>query len=152
MTAVSFAEAYRTHEFRVAIGATECPVTKVTGLNLGTTEAIDQYDSGSPVVRKVASGVVKFDPLVITRYVDGTPFDQFFQDWFSEMFQLNGPSGGSSVRRNGSIMVLRENIEEKRFTWVDGFVVSAKFADFEAGSANLWTQEVTIAHCGLSLA
>src|ERR1700754_835329 len=150
MAELTFTESYRTHGFAVEIEGTQCPVTKVTGLSEGTTDTIEQPDGGSPIVRKIASGVVKFDTLVIERNVDGSPFDKLFKDWFSEMFQLNGPSGGSSVRRNGAVIKLENGQEVLRFAFAEGWVKSSKFTDLEAGSANLFKQTLEIEHNGLA--
>ena len=125
------------------------PVTKVTGLTEGMTDTIEQPDAGSPFVRKIASGVVKFDTLVLERNMTGGPDDQLFKDWFNEMFQLNGPSGGSSVRRTGAIVKTENGQEVLRFTFIEGWVKSSKFADLEAGTANLFKQTVEIEHNGL---
>src|SRR5450631_4012720 len=103
MAEATFTESYRTHGFAIEIEGTQCPVTKVTGLNEGMTDTIEQPDGGSPVVHKIASGVIKFDTLVVERNMDGSRFDAFFQSWFGEMFQLHGSSGGSSTRRNGAV-------------------------------------------------
>jgi phage tail-like protein len=144
MAELTFAESYRTHGVAVEIEGTRCPVTKVTGLSEGSTDTIEQPDGGSPIVRKIASGVVKFDTLTIERNVDGSPFDEFFRVWFSEMFQLNGVSGGSSVRRNGAVIKLENGQEVMRFAFVEGWVKSSKFSDLEAGTANLFKQTVEI--------
>jgi phage tail-like protein len=146
---LTFNEAYRTHGFVLEIEGDRCPVTKVTGLSEGSTDTIEQPDGGSPVVRKIASGVVKFDTLVIERNMDGSPFDRLFQDWFREMFQLNGPSGSSSVRRNGAVIKLENAQEVLRFAFYEGWVKSSKFADLEAGTTNLFKQTVEIEHNGL---
>ena len=53
MAELTFKEPYRTHGFVVEIEGTRCPVTKVTGLNEGMTEAIDVHDGGSSFVRKI---------------------------------------------------------------------------------------------------
>jgi phage tail-like protein len=149
MAELTFQESYRIHGFALEIEGVSCPVTKVTGLSEGTTEMIDQPEGGSPVVRKIASGVVKFDPLVITRNMDGSPFDKLFQDWFKEMFQLSGPSGGSSVRRNGAVLKLENGVEVLRFAFYEAWVSSSTFADLEAGSTGLLTQEITMHHSGM---
>jgi phage tail-like protein len=146
---LTFSESFRTHGFAVEIEGTRCPVTKVTGLTEGMTDTIEQPDGGSPVVRKISSGVVKFDTLVLERNVDGTPQDQFFMDWFNEMFQLNGVSAGSSVRRNGAIIKLENGQEVLRFAFYEGWIKSSKFADLEAGSTNLFKQTIEIEHNGL---
>jgi phage tail-like protein len=152
MAELTFSESWRTHGFAVEIEGQRCPVTKVTGLSEGTTETIDQSDGGSPFVRKISSGIVSFETLVIERNMDGTPFDRVFQDWFSEMFALNGASGGSSKRRNGAVIKLENGEEVMRFLFFEGWVKSSRFADLEAGSTNLFTQEVQIEHNGLERA
>jgi len=146
---LTFNESYRTHGFAIEIEGTRCPVTKVTGLSEGSTDTIDQPEGGSNIVHKIASGVVKFDTLVIERNVDGSQFDKFFRDWFSEMFQLNGTSAGSSKRRNGAIIKLENGQEVLRFAFYGAWVKSSKFADLEAGSTNLFKQTCEVEHEGL---
>jgi phage tail-like protein len=146
---LTFNESYRTHGFAVEIAGTRCPVTKVTGLNEGMTDTIEQIEGGSTIARKIASGLVKYDTLVVERNMDGSEFDTLFQDWFGEMFQLNGTSGGSSVRRNGAVIKLEDGEEVLRFAFYEGWVKSSKFADLEAGSTNLFKQTVEIEHNGL---
>ncbi len=149
MAELTFKESYRSHGFAVEIEGRRCPVTKVTGLHEGMVDTIDQPEGGSNIVRKIAAGVVKFDPLVIERNMDGSTDDKFFKDWFSEMFQLHGNSRGSSVRRSGAIIKLENGQEVLRFAFYEGFVKSSKFADLEAGSNNLFKQTIEIAHNGL---
>lgn len=149
MAQLTFRESYRTHGFFVEIEGVRVSVTKVTGLNEGMTETIEQPEAGTNFVRKIASGTVKFDTLVIERNMVGGEEDEFFRTWFSDMFQLNGPSGFSSRRRNGSIVKLENGREVLRFTFHEGFVKSSKFADLEAGSANLFKQTIEIEHNGL---
>lgn len=155
MAELTFAESYRTHGFRIEIEGTSCQVTKVTGLNEGHTDVIEMASGGDAIVRKISSGIVKFDNLVVERDMDGSPDDAFFQAWFAEMFQLTGASGGSSIRRNGAVVKLdlvpgTPGLQEVvRFGFVEGFVVSSKFADLEAKSTNLFKQTVEIAHNGL---
>ena len=149
MAELTFNESYRTHGFVLEIEGTRVAATKVTGLGEGTAEAIEQVDGGSPFVRKIASGVVKFDPLVVERNVDGSPEDQVFRDWFREMFQLNGASPGSSARRNGAVIKLENGQEVLRFIFYEGWIKSSKFTDLEAGSANLFKQTVEIEHNGM---
>lgn len=149
MAELTFAEAFRTHGFRVEIEGTSCRATKVTGLNEGHTDVIEMASGGDSIVRKISSGIVKFDNLTIERDMDGTPEDQFFRDWFGEMFQLTGSSSGSSIRRNGAIVMEHDGEEKLRFGFVEGWIVSSKFADLEAKSTNLFKQTVEIAHNGL---
>jgi phage tail-like protein len=140
MAELTFQESYRTHGFLVEIGGEQCPVTKVTGLDLGSTDTIEQPDSGSPVVHKIASGVIKFSTLTLERNVDGSRFDAFFRTWFAEMFQLNGVTRTSSVRRDGSIIKLENGQEVLRFAFYGAWVKSSKFSDLEAGSSGLFKQ------------
>lgn len=149
MAALTFVESYRTHGFVIEIEGTRCPITKVTGLNEGHSETIEQMEGGSTIVRKIASGVTKFDTLVIERNVDGSANDGFFKDWFNEMFQLNGPRLGSSRRRNGAIIKLENGQEVFRFTFYEAWVKSSKFSDLEAGSNNLFKQTVELEHNGI---
>jgi phage tail-like protein len=149
MAELTFAESYRTHGFLVEIEGTSVQATKVTGLNEGHTDVVEMASGGDAIVRKISSGIVKFDNLVIERDMDGTSEDQLFRDWFSEMFQLTGTSHGSSIRRNGAIVKQHFGVEVARFGFVEGFIVSSKFADLEAKSTNLWKQTVEIAHNGL---
>ena len=62
---------------------------KVTGLSEGEYDTIEQPDGGSTHVHKVSSTKVKFEPLTIERYVDGSPEDKRFQDWLRETFNLS---------------------------------------------------------------
>jgi phage tail-like protein len=149
MAELTFHESYRTHGFAVEIEGRRCPCTKVTGLNEGSTDTIEQPEGGSTIVRKIASGVVKFDTLVIERDMDGSEFDGFFRDWFGEMFQLNGTSDGSSKRRNGAVVKLENGVEVMRFNFYEGWVKSSKLADLEAGTTNLFKQTIEIEHNGL---
>jgi phage tail-like protein len=149
MAELTFKESFRTHGFVVEIEGTRCPVTKVTGLNEGMTDTIEQSDGGSNIVRKISSGIVKFDTLVIERNMDGSEFDAFFKTWFGDMFQLNGTSSGSSVRRNGAIIKLENGQEVLRFAFYEGWVKSSKFADLEAASTNLFKQTIELEHNGL---
>ena len=149
MAELTFSEAYHTHGFAIEIEGTRCPLTKVTGLSEGHTDAIDMPEGGSNVVRKVAGGVIKFDTLVLERYMDGTEFDKFFQEWFKEMFQLHGTSSGSSKRRNGAIIKLENGKEVLRFAFYEGWIKNSKFSDLEVGSNNLFKQTIEIEHNGL---
>ena len=149
MAELTFQESYRTHGFLVEIGGTQCPVTKVTGLEEGTTDTIEQPDSGSPFVHKIASGIIKQPPLTIERNMDGSRFDEFFRSWFAETFQLNGASGGSSVRRDGAIIKQENGVTVLRFAFYGAWVKSSKFSDLEAGSSGLFKQTLELEHEGL---
>ena len=59
-------------------------VTKVTGLNEGELDTVEQPDGGATHVHKISSAKVKFEPLVIERRVDGSPEDKRFHDWLRE--------------------------------------------------------------------
>ena len=60
----------------------------------GEVETIEQPDGGSNHVYKIAAAKVKFEPLTIERYVDGSPEDKRFQDWFRSVFDLNAKVAG----------------------------------------------------------
>jgi len=98
-------ESYRSNEFVLVVDGTESPgVSKISGLSEGEVETIEQPDGGTNHVYKIAAAKVKFDPLTIERYVDGSPQDARFRDWFRSVFQLNSTTqGGSGVRKNGMI-------------------------------------------------
>lgn len=149
MAELQFYEAYRTHRFRLEVEGTQCPVTKVMGLDEGTMEVMDQAEAGSAVVHKIASGMVKFATLTVVRNVDGSPMDRYFRDWFSDTFRLNGVSRGSSVRRNLAVIKIENDIEVVRFAVYGAWIKSSKFTDLEAGSAKLFEQTCEIEHDGL---
>src|SRR5205823_3086581 len=74
-------------------------VSKVTGLSEGEIDTIEQPDGGTNHVYKIAASKVKFEPLTVERYVDGSPEDKRFRDWFQQVFKLDAKSqGGSGVR------------------------------------------------------
>src|SRR5438105_8262737 len=112
----------------------------MTGLHEVFVYSFDQPEGVSSFPTRRASDLVKFDPLVIERNMDGSTNDKLFKDWFNEMFQLDGNSNGSSVRRNGAIIKLENGQEVLRYAFYEGFVKSSKFADLEAGSNNLFKQ------------
>ncbi len=107
------------------------------------------WRSGSGIVHKISDGKFTFEEVSIERNVDGTRFDAFFKDWFSEMFQLHGRSHGSSVRRNGAFILYNNGDEVLRFAFYGGWLKSSKFSDLEAGSTNLFKQTVVMEHDGM---
>src|SRR5262244_16474 len=92
-------ESYRANEFVLVIDGTESPgVSKISGLSEGEIDTIEQPDGGSFHVYKIAASKIKFESLTIERYVDGSPEDKRFQDWFKSTFQLSATTqGGSGV-------------------------------------------------------
>src|SRR3569833_2446447 len=100
-----FFESYRANEFIFYVDGAPSPgVTKVSGLSEGEIDTIEQPDGGSNHVYKVAATKIKFEPLTVERYVDGSPKDKRFADWFSATFNLaTTQNSGSSVRKNGMI-------------------------------------------------
>ena len=78
-----FYEGLRANEFVLWVDGIPSPgVTKISGLSEGELDTIEQPDGGTNHVYKVAATKVKFEPLTIERYVDGSPEDKRFQDWF----------------------------------------------------------------------
>ena len=68
------------------IDGSESPgVSKVSGLSEGELDTIEQPDGGSEHIYKIAGTKVKFEPLTIERYVDGSAEDQRFRDWFGNL-------------------------------------------------------------------
>jgi phage tail-like protein len=145
-------EPYRANEFVVEIGTVESPtVSKVSGLSLGETETIEVPEGGTNFVHKVSSGIVKFEPLTIERYVDGSQDDADFKDFFEQMFKYGGGATGSTHRRDGAIVKKHFSEEVFRIAFYGGWVKSAAFSDLEAGSTDLLKQTVVLEHEGLEL-
>jgi phage tail-like protein len=146
-----FFESYRNDEFVLVINGQESPgVSKVSGLSEGEVETIEQPDGGSRHVFKIAGSRVKFESLTVERYVDGSPQDQVFRDWFRQVFQLNATTqGGSSARRNGMIVKKHNGTPVMTFAFYNAWIKSSKFADLEAGSNNALKQTIVLDHEGL---
>ena len=143
---------YRANEFVVEIGTSVSPtVAKVSGLNLGTTDSVEVPEGGSNIVHKVSSGIVKFEPLTLERYVDGSPDDQLFKAFFDEMFRYGAGGQGSRTRRDGSIVKLHFGTEAFRFAFYGAWIKSTSFTDLEAGSSALFKQTVVLEHDGIEL-
>lgn len=144
-------ESYRANEFVLVIDHTPSPgVSKISGLSEGDIDTIEQPDGGTDRVHKIAARKIKFEPLTIERYVDGSPEDQRFRDWFQATFKLDGTKpGGSLVRKNGMIEKLHNGDVVLRFTFKNAWVKSSKFTDLEAGSTNLMKQTIVLEHEGL---
>lgn len=141
-----FSEAFRTNEFVVEIEGIESPgITKVSGLSEGEVDSIDQPDGGSNVIHKISSGVVKFGDLTLERNMDGTATDAAFKKWFQEMFKLDGAGGGSTLRRNGSVVKKQNGTEVLRFAFEGAWIKSSRFSDLDAGSSGLMKQTLVLA-------
>lgn len=144
-------ESYRANEFVLMIDGQESPgVSKVSGLSEGELETVEQADGGSAKVYKLAGAKVKFDSLTIERYVDGSPEDKRFQEWFQACFKLNKTEqGGSAPRRNGMIVKRHNGATALTFAFYGAWVKSSKFTDLEAGSTGLFKQTIVLEHEGL---
>jgi phage tail-like protein len=143
-------EPYRANEFVVEVDTIRSPnVTKVTGLSMGETDAIEVREGGTNIVRKISSGVVKFPPLTIERLVDGSKDDDDFRAFFETMFKLGAGGQGSTVRRNGSVVKFHFGTEAFRIAFYGAWVKSTAFSELEAGSTNLLKQTVVMEHDGL---
>ena len=93
---------------------------------------------------------MKFEPLTVERYVDGSPEDKRFQDWFKSTFDLNSPSqGGSGVRKNGMIQKRHNGERVLTFAFHNAWIKSSKFTDLEAGSTTALKQTIVLEHEGL---
>lgn len=146
-----FWEGYRANEFVLVIEGKESPgVSKIGGLSEGELDTIEQPDGGTNHVYKVAASKVKFEPLTVERYVDGSPEDQRFRDWFRDTFRLaSSTQGGSGVRKNGMIVKRHDGSDVLTFAFYRAWVKSSKFTDLEAGSTNLMKQTIVLEHEGL---
>ncbi len=146
-----FWESYRANEFILIIDGTPSPgVTKVSGLSEGEVDTIEQPDGGSNHVYKIAAAKIKFEPLTIERYVDGSPEDLRVQTWFKQVFNLNSNTqGGSSARKNGMIQKNNGGTKVLTFAFYNAWVKSSKFTDLEAGSTAAFKQTVVLEHEGL---
>ncbi|NJL29264.1 MAG: phage tail protein [Thermoanaerobaculia bacterium] len=146
-------ESYRTDEFVLVVGQNPSPgVTKVSPLDLGEIETIEQPDGGSGKIYKIAGQKLKFKPLTVERYVDGSPEDKVFMDWFKETFNLSaGTQGGSSARRSGQIIKLHNGQPVLTFAFYNAWVKSTTFSDLEAGSTGHFKQTIVLEHEGLEL-
>jgi phage tail-like protein len=144
-------ESFRANEFVLVIDGTESPgVSKVSGLSEGELDTIEQPDGGTNHVYKVAAAKVKFEPLTLERYVDGSPEDRRFQDWFKATFNLNTTQqGGSGVRKNGMVQKRHNGEVVLTFAFYHAWVKSSKFTDLEAGSTTALKQTIVLEHDGL---
>lgn len=146
-----FWESYRANEFVLIIDGVPSPgVSKVSGLSEGEIDTIEQPDGGTAHVYKVAAAKIKFEPLTIERYVDGSPEDKRFRDWFQQIFNLNNAKqGGSSVRKNGTVEKRHNGERVLTFLFKNAWIKSSKFTDLEAGSTTLLKQTIVLEHEGL---
>jgi phage tail-like protein len=146
-----FWESYRANEFVLVIDGVPSPgVSKVSGLSEGEIDTIEQADGGTAHVYKIAAAKIKYEPLTIERYVDGSPQDQRFRDWFGQTFDLNSiTQGGSRVRKHGTIEKRHNGNKVMTFLFKNAWIKSSKFTDLEAGSTALLKQTIVLEHEGL---
>jgi phage tail-like protein len=146
-----FWESYRANEFVLVIDGVPSPgVSKVSGLSEGEIDTIEQADGGTAHVYKIAAAKIKYEPLTIERYVDGSPQDQRFRDWFGQTFDLNSTTqGGSRVRKHGTIEKRHNGNKVMTFLFKNAWIKSSKFTDLEAGSTALLKQTIVLEHEGL---
>jgi phage tail-like protein len=145
-------EPYRANEFVVEIDTIRSPnVTKVSGLSLGEVDTVVMTEGGTNVVHKVSGGTVKFVPLTIERFLDGSKDDADFKAFFETMFKLGAGGKGSTVRRNGSVVKSHFGVEVFRIAFYGAWVKSSAFSDLVAGSNELLKHTVVMEHDGLEL-
>lgn len=143
-------EPYRSNEFVVEIGTVESPtISKVSGLSMGETDTIEVPEGGTNVVHKISSGIVKFQPITLERYVDGSPDDELFKTFFEDMFKLNQGGQGSIARRDGAIVKKHFGTEVFRLAFYGAWVKSAAFSDLEAGASSVLKQTIVLETEGL---
>jgi phage tail-like protein len=146
-----FYESFRANEFKFIVDGRESPgVSKVSGLSEGELDTVEQPDGGSDHVYKLSAAKVRFEPLTVERYVDGSAEDKRFRDWFGSTFKLNEKrQGGSQVRKNGMIVKSHLGQDVIAFAFYGAWVKSSKFSDLEAGSTSLLIQTIVLEHEGL---
>ena len=146
MAALTFYEAYRTHEFFVEIEGIPSPrITKVLGLSEGSVDPIDQPDGGANFVHKISSGIIKYEDLTLERNIDGKDGHKDFKKWFQDMFSMDGAGTGSKLRRNGSVVVKLHKVEVMRFAFLGAWIKSSKFSDLDASQSGLMKQTIVLA-------
>jgi phage tail-like protein len=143
-------ESLQANEFVLVIDGTPSPgVSKVTGLSEGEIDTIEQPSGGSAHVVKIAASKVKYEPLTVERYMDGSPEDQRFLDWVKATFRANQAALGSTVRKNGMIEKRHNGQTVLRFAFYNAWLKSSKFTDLEGGSTNTFKQTIVLEHEGL---
>ena len=143
-------ESLQANEFVLIIDGTESPgISKVGGLTEGEVDTIEQPQGGSAHVVKLAGTKVKYDPLTIERYMDGSPEDQRFLDWVRATFRPNQAALGSTIRKNGMIQKRHNGEVVLTFAFYNAWLKSSKFTDLEAGSTNTFKQTIVLEHEGL---
>jgi phage tail-like protein len=143
-------ESLQANEFVLIIDGTASPgVSKISGLSEGEVDTIEQPSGGTSHVFKIAGTKVKYEPLIIERYVDGSPEDQRFLDWVRLTFRPGQPALGSTARKNGMIQKLHNGQVVLTFAFFNAWLKSSKFTDLEAGSTNTFKQTIVLEHEGL---
>jgi phage tail-like protein len=145
-------EKWKNNHFLVEIDGISSPgIDEITGLSLGETGTIEVADAGTNIVDKMSSGLVKWPPLVLVRYADGSVNDQAWLDWFKQMFDYNDPSAalGSSARRNGAIIKIEFATEVARFAFVGAWVKNIMFSDLAAANEDIAKWQITLEHAGM---
>jgi hypothetical protein len=95
--------------------------------------------------------MVKFQPLTLERYVDGSADDVAFRDFFEAMFKYGQGGQGSGLRQDGAIVKKHFGAEVLRVNFYGAWVKSASFSDLEAGSSAFLRQTIVLEHDGLEL-
>jgi phage tail-like protein len=146
-------ESYLADEYVVTIDGTPLyGVSKVSGLTFFTLDAIEQPMGGTGHIHKIASHTVKFDPLTIERYVDGSPDDAFFVNWWKQTYSIdNAVQGGSSVRKSGLITKLHNGEEVLKIAFYKAWISTASFTDLEAGATSHLKMTVELQHEGIEI-
>lgn len=142
---------WKANHFVVKVGNTECVVHEITGLDVGESGTIEVTDGGTNRTTKISDGLVKFKPLTLVRYCDGSDQDDFFVNWWIEVFDYNSVAGGtgSSVRRDGSIVKREYGVDVWRISFVGAYVKNMSLGDLSVDSTDLWKRTVILEHNGL---
>lgn len=146
------AEKWKNNHFVIEIDGIASPgIDEITGVSLGETGTVEVADAGTNIVDKMSSGLVKWPPLVLVRYADGSANDQAWLDWFTKMFDYNDPTAalGSSSRKNGAIIKIEYAAEVARFAFTGGWIKSMMFGDLSALNEDIAKWTITIEHAGM---
>ncbi|RME03677.1 MAG: hypothetical protein D6805_05625 [Planctomycetota bacterium] len=150
---------FRTNEFVVEIDGQNFVCDKVSGLKLGETGTVEQYDNQTNAVYKVSSGVVKWPSLTLETAFCGKQNEKNILEWWKETFNIansgvpgsDGTYGSSSSRRNLNIIKYHFGQVAARWLVKEAWLKSVEFSELEAGSENVFKITVVLEHEGLEL-
>ncbi len=145
MPEVTYAQAAPVSTYSVEVDGRQVRVNKVTIPEVELPMA-EMVNGGDPYVRKVMAGPAKYSEVVITRYLDGSEEDSFFQDLFQVVFSPTGASAGS--RQRYTIAIVKSQVdgtEVRRWILHECWPTKWTVTEQDAASNDLQTEEFTLA-------